>query len=111
MAVEPGIVVAGEQVRILDELGVPLDHDAAVVVDVVASVDCVRHLGIASQVEELLLTRRAERDEEVMLEILKDIKKDDWVLCSWRSHYQCLLKGVPRATVFDEILKGMHFKY
>jgi pyruvate dehydrogenase E1 component alpha subunit len=28
------------------------------------------------------------------------------VFCSWRSHYQCLLKGVPKALVRDEILAG-----
>ena len=26
--------------------------------------------------------------------------------CSWRSHYQCLLKGVPPEKVRDEILAG-----
>ena len=36
-------------------------------------------------------------NEEEMISIFKDIKKDDWVLCTWRSHYQCLLKGVPEA--------------
>ncbi|MBT6053132.1 MAG: hypothetical protein HOG49_40545, partial [Candidatus Scalindua sp.] len=36
-------------------------------------------------------------NEEQMLEIFRkhDIGDDDWVFGSWRSHYQCLLKGVP----------------
>ena len=34
-------------------------------------------------------------NEEQLIEIFKDIKPDDWVFCTWRSHYQCLLKGVP----------------
>ena len=32
--------------------------------------------------------------EEALIEIFKDIREQDWILCSWRSHYQCLLKGV-----------------
>ena len=36
----------------------------------------------------------------------KKIKKNDWVFCSWRSHYQCLLKGVPAKTLKKEILEG-----
>ena len=32
-------------------------------------------------------------NEEQMIKIFKKIKKNDWVFCSWRSHYQCLLKG------------------
>ena len=34
-------------------------------------------------------------NEDIMIKIFKKIKKNDWVFCSWRSHYQCLLKGVP----------------
>ncbi len=45
-------------------------------------------------------------NEEAMIEIFKKIKPDDWVLCSWRSHYQCLLKGVPAAQVKSEIMAG-----
>ena len=36
----------------------------------------------------------------------KKIKKNDWVFCSWRSHYQCLLKGVPPKILKKEILDG-----
>jgi pyruvate dehydrogenase E1 component alpha subunit len=45
-------------------------------------------------------------NEEQMLEIFRDIAADDWVLCSWRSHYQCLLKGVPPAELKAEIMAG-----
>lgn len=34
------------------------------------------------------------------------IRAQDWVFCSWRSHYQCLLKGVPPDEVEAEILAG-----
>jgi TPP-dependent pyruvate/acetoin dehydrogenase alpha subunit len=45
-------------------------------------------------------------NEDQMIEVFRDIKPDDWVMCSWRSHYQCLLKGVPRDRLRDEILAG-----
>lgn len=44
--------------------------------------------------------------ENNLIEIFKDVKDQDWVLCSWRSHYQCLLKGVPSEKVMGEILNG-----
>jgi TPP-dependent pyruvate/acetoin dehydrogenase alpha subunit len=45
-------------------------------------------------------------NEEQIIEIFKKIRPQDWVFCSWRSHYQCLLKGVPPAEVREEILAG-----
>lgn len=45
-------------------------------------------------------------NEDQMLEIFKEVKPEDWVLCSWRSHYQCLLKGVPPELIRKEILAG-----
>jgi pyruvate dehydrogenase E1 component alpha subunit len=44
--------------------------------------------------------------EEEMIKIFKEIRKQDWVCCSWRSHYQCLLKGVPREELKAEIVAG-----
>jgi TPP-dependent pyruvate/acetoin dehydrogenase alpha subunit len=45
-------------------------------------------------------------NEEKMIEIFSDINEDDWVCCSWRSHYQCLLKGVPKDRLKEDILAG-----
>jgi TPP-dependent pyruvate/acetoin dehydrogenase alpha subunit len=45
-------------------------------------------------------------NEDQMIEIFRDVRPEDWVMCSWRSHYQCLLKGVPPQQVRDEILAG-----
>jgi len=45
-------------------------------------------------------------NEEQMIEIFKDVRERDWVFCSWRSHYQCLLKGVPADEVMSEIMDG-----
>ena len=46
-------------------------------------------------------------NEEQMIEVFKDINKDDWVFCTWRSHYQCLLKGVPENELYEKICKGL----
>ncbi|HQL79964.1 MAG TPA: thiamine pyrophosphate-dependent enzyme, partial [Verrucomicrobiota bacterium] len=45
-------------------------------------------------------------NEAQMIEIFRDVRPEDWVCCSWRSHYQCLLKGVPPEKVREEILAG-----
>ena len=44
--------------------------------------------------------------EEKIINVFENIRKNDWVFCSWRSHYQCLLKGVPAKEVKKEILAG-----
>ena len=44
--------------------------------------------------------------ENELIEIFKNVRNQDWVLCSWRSHYQCLLKGVPAAELKAKILGG-----
>ena len=46
-------------------------------------------------------------NEDLMIEIFKHIDKDnDWVCCTWRNHYQGLLKGIPAQVMKDQILKG-----
>lgn len=44
--------------------------------------------------------------EAELIKIFKDIHPQDWVLCSWRSHYQCLLKGVPPSDLRAKIMAG-----
>lgn len=45
-------------------------------------------------------------NEDQIIDVFRRIRSQDWVFCSWRSHYQCPLKGVPKALVRDEILAG-----
>jgi TPP-dependent pyruvate/acetoin dehydrogenase alpha subunit len=45
-------------------------------------------------------------NEQQIVKIFKKISPSDWVLCSWRSHYQCLLKGVPPDQLKSDILNG-----
>ena len=45
-------------------------------------------------------------NESQMIEVFGDVKEQDWIMCSWRSHYQCLLKGVPEDELYRDILAG-----
>lgn len=46
-------------------------------------------------------------NENEIIKIFKKINiKKDWVFCSWRSHYQCLLKGVPKSLLKKKIVQG-----
>jgi pyruvate dehydrogenase E1 component alpha subunit len=45
-------------------------------------------------------------NENQMIEVFGDVKEQDWIMCSWRSHYQCLLKGVPEDVLYRDILAG-----
>ena len=48
----------------------------------------------------------SSNNEKFLLKFFKRVKKNDWVFCSWRSHYQCLLKGVPPKVLKKEIMDG-----
>ena len=44
-------------------------------------------------------------NEQQLINIFKSIdNENDWVACAWRSHYHCLLKGVPP----EELRKAIH---
>lgn len=47
-------------------------------------------------------------NEEQLINVFKkhSIGPEDWVLGSWRSHYQCLLKGVSKEKLKKAILQG-----
>lgn len=46
-------------------------------------------------------------NEELMIEIFKDIDiENDWVCCTWRNHYQALLKGIPKELIKETIMSG-----
>ena len=45
-------------------------------------------------------------NEAELINVFSDVDTEDWVLCSWRSHYQCLLKGVPQERVFSDVVAG-----
>ena len=45
-------------------------------------------------------------NESEIINVFKNINDEDWVFCTWRSHYQCLLKGVPQEVLKSDIIKG-----
>lgn len=45
-------------------------------------------------------------NEEQMIEAFSPVKPQDWICCSWRSHFQCLLKGVSESELEEAILSG-----
>jgi len=45
-------------------------------------------------------------NEEQIINVFNNIKDEDWVFCTWRSHYQCLLKGVDKDLLTKDIMEG-----
>ena len=45
-------------------------------------------------------------NEKQIIKVFKNVKNEDWIFCTWRSHYQCLLKGVPEKELTKSIIKG-----
>ena len=46
-------------------------------------------------------------NEEQLIKIFKKIKKGDWVISNWRSHYHALLHGIPEKKVLPSFLAGL----
>ncbi|CAB4122974.1 PDH_E1_alph_y, pyruvate dehydrogenase (acetyl-transferring) E1 component, alpha subunit [uncultured Caudovirales phage] len=45
--------------------------------------------------------------EDQMITVFEHIDvENDWVCCTWRNHYQALLKGVPPKYLKDKIMQG-----
>lgn len=55
----------------------------------------------------------SEAQAEPLIEIFRGVKRTDYVLSTWRSHWHALLHGVPPERVMGEILAGrsmmLHF--
>jgi len=45
-------------------------------------------------------------NEQACIDVVRRVCPEGWILCSWRSHYQCLLKGVPPRQLMAEIMAG-----
>jgi len=46
-------------------------------------------------------------NEDQIIRVFQKVDvNNDWVLCTWRNHYQALLKGVPRDLLKQKILNG-----
>jgi pyruvate dehydrogenase E1 component alpha subunit len=46
-------------------------------------------------------------NEDFIMDIFNEIDiENDWVCCTWRNHYQALLKGIPKNKIMDSIING-----
>ena len=45
-------------------------------------------------------------NEDDLVSIFRNIRAQDWICCQWRSHYHCLLKGVPPVELKSAIMAG-----
>lgn len=45
-------------------------------------------------------------NEDDLIRLFEEVRSEDWVLGSWRMHYQCLLKGVPPEKLKAAIMAG-----
>ena len=48
----------------------------------------------------------SDGSEMQLLRVFDEVRPGDYVYCSWRSHYQALLHGVPEELVRSEIMAG-----
>ncbi len=48
----------------------------------------------------------SQNNEDALIEIFKDVKPEDWVCSTHRSHYHALLKGIPSDWLKSEIIDG-----
>jgi pyruvate dehydrogenase E1 component alpha subunit len=46
-------------------------------------------------------------NEDLIMDVFKEIDiQNDWVCCTWRNHYQGLLKGIPKEVIKENIMQG-----
>jgi len=45
-------------------------------------------------------------NEQQLIEIFKNINEEDYCICTWASHLECMLKGVPRERLEASILRN-----
>jgi pyruvate dehydrogenase E1 component alpha subunit len=46
-------------------------------------------------------------NEDLIMRVFDDIDiENDWVCCTWRNHYQGLLKGIPKEIITENIIDG-----
>ena len=48
----------------------------------------------------------SDEQAEPLIDIFKDIQPHDYIFCTWRNSFHCLLKGMPEDELFARILDG-----
>jgi len=76
-------------------------------------VDKVELFNFTNEIKELFNEGRIHSpvhlsagNESELIEIFKEVKPNDWVFSTHRSHYHALLKGIPREWLRDQILQN-----
>jgi len=70
-------------------------------------IDFERRLVKKFSIERLKVPLHLVGGNEIQLiDIFEDIRPQDWVFTSHRSHYHALLKGIPESELEEQILKG-----
>lgn len=50
-------------------------------------------------------------NEAQLIEIFRDVRREDWVFSTWRNHYHALLHGVPADELFAAIVAGKSLSF
>ena len=72
--------------------------------ELIAFEDEIANLFLAGKIKAAVHLSRG--NEEPLLEIFKEVKPEDWVFSTHRSHYHALLKGISPEWLKQEILEG-----
>lgn len=72
--------------------------------ELIAFEDEIANLFLAGKIKAAVHLSRG--NEEPLLEIFKEVKPEDWLFSTHRSHYHALLKGISPEWLKQEILEG-----
>ena len=50
-------------------------------------------------------------NEQILIDIFKNIVREDWVFSTYRNHFHALLHGVPENELMNEILAGRNMNF
>lgn len=71
-------------------------------------------IAFSRRIEEAYLAKKfsspihfcSDSQAQPLIDIFKDVKPTDWIFCTWRSMFHCLLKGMPEDELFQQYLEG-----
>ena len=78
--------------------------DVAIKKDLIKFEDEIAKLFNAGKI--LAPVHLSDGNEDVLIDVFKKVRKDDWIFSTHRSHYHALLHGIDREWLKQEILRG-----
>lgn len=78
-------------------------------VDLLAFEERVKQAFLAKQIHAPI--HLSGGNENQVLKAFQEVRSQDWVFSTWRSHYHALLKGIPAERLFQAILDGRSMYY